>query len=103
MNIDTLIEELQEFCSNSEKKDDKSIYQSFQKDYLNGQAGVIINNMCNDFEIYLYIKNKDKIVSPLARHITNSEKEANDYYTKLVELLETNNYSDLIDFCKKQK
>ncbi len=103
MNIDTLIEELQEFCSSSEKTDDKSIYQSYQKDYLNGQAGAIINNMNNNFEIYLYIKNKDKIVSPLARHITNSDQEANEYYTKLVELLETDNYNDLIDFCKKQK
>lgn len=103
MNIDTLIEELKEFCSSSEKNDDKSIYQSFQKDYINGQAGAIINNISNNFEIYLYIKNKNKIVSPLARHITNSEKEANIYYTKLVELLETDNYNDLIDFCKKQK
>ena len=103
MNIDTLIDDLKDFCSKGEKTTDKSIYQSFQKEYLNGQAGAIINNMGNNYEIYLYIKNKDKIVSPLARYITASEEEANNYYTKLVDLLETNNCEELICFCKNKK
>ncbi len=103
MNIDTLIDDLKDFCSKGEKTTDKSIYQSFQKEYLNGQAGAIINNMGNDYEIYIYIKNKDKIVSPLARYITSSEEEANNYYTKLINLLNNENCDDLIAFCKNQK
>lgn len=103
MNIDTLIKELQGFCNESYKSEDKDVYKSVQKNYLDGQAGIIINSMNNSFEIYLYIKKKNKIVSPLLYLKTTSEQEANIYYTKLVNILNNENPEELIRFCKTQK
>lgn len=103
MNIDTLIEELQCFCNESYKSDDKEVYKSVQKNYLDGQAGIIINSMNNYFEIYLYIKKKNKIASPLLYLQTTSENEANIYYTKLNSILDNENPEELIRFCKSKK
>ena len=103
MNIDTLIKELQGFCNESYKSEDKEVYKSVQKNYLDGQAGIIINSMNNYFEIYLYIKKKNKIASPLLYLQTASENEANIYYTKLVSILDNENPEELIRFCKSKK
>ena len=103
MNIDTLIEELQCFCNECYKSDDKEVYKSVQKNYLDGQAGIIINSMNNYFEIYLYIKKKNKIASPLLYLQTTSENEANIYYTKLDSILDNENPEELIRLCKSKK
>ena len=103
MNIDTLIDELQKYCGLSDKDVNKEIYNSYQKNYLEGQAGVVINSMDNCYEIYLYVKNKDKIASPLAYMKTSIEKEANNYYTKLLNVLDEKKPAELIDFCREQK
>ena len=57
MDIDTLIDILIEYCKDSNKSDDKEIFNSYQQQYLNGYAGVIINNIDDRFEVYTYIKN----------------------------------------------
>ena len=57
MEIDTLIDMLLEYRKDSNKSDNKEIYKSYQQEYLNGYAGVIINSLDQKFEIYLYIKN----------------------------------------------
>ena len=103
MNINTLIDELQEFCNKSDNNINKMVYTSFQKDFLEGQAGAIINSMDDSYEVYLYIKNKDKIASPLAYIKTNLEKEANTYYTKLISVIKNENPKELIEFCRNQK
>ena len=52
------------------------------------------------FEIYTYIKNKDKITSPLLLWKTDSEEKANNYYNRLVEIIKSQDYNVLIGFCK---
>ena len=58
MEIDTLIDMLLEYRKDSNKSDNKEIYKSYQQEFLNGYAGVIINSLDQKFKIYLYIKNK---------------------------------------------
>ena len=60
----------------------------------------LINNIDDRFEVYTYIKNKDKIASPLLLWKTDSEEKANNYYNRLVEIIKSQDYNDLIDFCK---
>ena len=100
MNINTMIEELQEYCRGSNKSDDKDIIKSYQQEYLNGYAGAIINSLEDKFEIYLYINNKDKIASPLLLWKTDNEEKAINYYDKLIDLLKSQDYNVLIGFCK---
>ena len=100
MDIDTLIDMLIDYCRDSNKSDDKEIFNSYQQQYLNGYAGVIINSIDNKFEIYTYIKNKDKIASPLLLWKTDSEEKANNYYNRLVEIIKSQDYNVLIGFCK---
>lgn len=100
MEIDTLIDMLLEYRKDSNKSDNKEIYKSYQQEYLNGYAGVIINSLDQKFEIYLYIKNKDKIASPLLLWKTDNEEKAINYYDKLIDLLKSQDYNVLIGFCK---
>lgn len=100
MDIDTLIDMLIDYCRDSNKSDDKEIFNSYQQKYLNGYAGVIINKIDDRFEVYTYIKNKDKIASPLLLWKTDSEEKANNYYNRLVEIIKSQDYNVLIDFCK---
>ena len=100
MDIDTLIDMLKDYCKDSNKSDNKEIFNSYQQQYLNGYAGVIINSIDDKFEIYTYIKNKDKITSPLLLWKTDSEEKANNYYNRLVEIIKSQDYNVLIGFCK---
>lgn len=100
MEIDTLIDMLLDYRKDSNKSDNKEIFKSYQQEYLNGYAGVIINSIEQKFEIYLYIKNKDKIVSPLLLWKTDSQDKAISYYEKLVEIIKSQDYNVLIGFCK---
>ena len=100
MEIDTLIDMLLDYRKDSNKSDNKEIFKSYQQEYLNGYAGAIINSLEDKFEIYLYIKNKDKIVSPLLLWKTDNEEKAINYYDKLIDLLKSQDYNVLIGFCK---
>lgn len=62
MDIDTLIDMLKDYCKDSNKSDDKEIFNSYQQHYLNGYAGVIINSIGDKFEIYTYIKIKIRLL-----------------------------------------
>ena len=100
MNIETLIELLMDYCKESDKSENKEVFKSFQQEYLNGYAGSVINKLDNKYEIYLYVKNKDKIVCPLLYWKTDSEDKANDYHEKLMEIIKSLDYNVLIGFCK---
>ena len=100
MEIDTLIDMLLDYRKDSNKSNNKEIFKSSQQEYLDGYAGVIINSIEQKFEIYLYIKNKDKIVSPLLLWKTDSQDKAISYYEKLVEIIKSQDYNVLIGFCK---
>ena len=100
MNIETLIELLMDYCKESDKSENKEVFKSFQQEYLNGYAGSIINKTDDKYEIYLYIKNKDKIASPLLYWKTDSEEKAINYYERLIEIIKSFDYNVLIGFCK---
>ena len=100
MQINELIGILKDYVKKSDQSDNKEIFNSYQQQYLNGYAGVIINSIDDKFEIYTYIKNKDKIASPLLLWKTDSEEKANNYYNRLVEIIKSQDYNVLIGFCK---
>ena len=100
MNINTLIEMLLDYCKDSNKEEEKEILKSFQQEYLDGYAGSIINKIESKYEIYLYIKNKDKIDCPLLYWKTDNEEKAINYYERLIEIIKSLDYNVLIGFCK---
>ena len=99
MQIDALIELLKDYVKKSDVSEDKEIYKSYQTEYLDGIGGVIINSFDNKFEIYTYIKNKDKIVSPLLYWKTDKEESAIKYYNILVNIIDSQDYNVLKGFC----
>lgn len=99
MQIDALIELLKDYVKKSDVSEDKEIYKSYQIEYLDGIGGVIINSFDNKFEIYTYIKNKDKIVSPLLYWKTDKEESAIKYYNILVNIIDSQDYNVLKGFC----
>ena len=99
MQIDALIELLKDYVKKSDVSEDKEIYKSYQTEYLDGIGGVIINSFDNKFEIYTYIKNKDKIASPLLYWKTDKEESAIKYYNILVNIIDSQDYNVLKGFC----
>ena len=99
MQIDALIELLKDYVKKSDVSEDKEIYKSYQTEYLDGIGGVIINSFDNKYEIYTYIKNKDKIASPLLYWKTDKEESAIKYYNILVNIIDSQDYNVLKGFC----
>ena len=99
MQINALIELLKDYVKKSDVSEDKEIYKSYQTEYLDGIGGVIINSFENKFEIYTYIKNKDKIASPLLYWKTDKEESAIKYYNILVNIIDSQDYNVLKGFC----
>ena len=99
MQIDALIELLKDYVKKSDVSENKEIYKSYQIEYLDGIGGVIINSFNNKFEIYTYIKNKDKIASPLLYWKTDKEESAIKYYNILVNIIDSQDYNVLKGFC----
>ena len=67
MEFDTIIKELKENVSSSNKSNDFIAYKSFQVRVLDGYFGTVINQNkeTNEYEVFSYLKNKYDIVSPL--------------------------------------
>ena len=99
MQINALIELLKDYVKKSDFSENKEIYKSYQIEYLDGIGGVIINSFDNKFEIYTYIKNKDKIASPLLYWKTDKEESAIKYYNILVNIIDSQDYNVLKGFC----
>ena len=100
MQIDTLIDMLKDNIKKSDSSDNKEVFKSYQTEYLDGFGGVIINSFDSKFEIYVYIKNKDKIASPLLYWKTDREDSAINYYNILVSIINSQDYNVLKGFCK---
>ena len=88
---------MKEYVKKSDTSENKEIYKSYQTEYLDGFGGVIINSFDNKFEIYTYIKNKDKIASPLLYWKTDKEESAIKYYNILVNIIDSQDYNVLKD------
>ena len=99
MQINVLIDLLKNYVKKSDVSENKEIYNSYQTEYLDGYAGVIINSFDNKYEIYAYIKNKELIASPLLYWKTDKEESAVRYYDILVNIIDSKDYNVLKGFC----
>lgn len=101
MKIDVVIEELKNFCTEN-TKGDKEIFNTIQKDFLDGQIGIMMNKNTNnaDIEVYLYMKSKKNIVCPLLLKKFISDFDATNYYDEVVNLIENNSEEYIINRCK---
>ena len=101
MKVDNIIEELKSFCTQN-NKEDKEVYNAIQKDFLDGQIGVIMNKSINteNMEVYLYIKSKDNIVCPLLLKKFMGVFDAKSYYDEIIDLIENNSEEYIINRCK---
>ena len=100
MKMDTLIDILSSYEKKTNKNTNKDIFRSYQQQYLDGYAGVISNILNDKYELYIYIKNRDRIVSPLLLWKTTSKEKAISYYEKLVEVIKSQDYNVLIGLCQ---
>ncbi len=100
MKVDILIDTLKEYVKKSDPSDNKEILKSYQTEYLDGFGGVIINSFDEKYEIYAYIKNKDKIASPLLYWKTDKEDSSINYYNILINIINSQDFSILKGFCK---
>lgn len=100
MEINEIINELKVYvCENN--KEDKSIFKTFQKEFLTGFIGAMLNECKNDnYEAYIYIKNKDSIVSPLLLKKYSNVVDATNYYNELLYLIKDNSEDIIINKCK---
>ena len=102
MNIVDIIQDLKQYKTENKKTDDKNIYKSTQHNFLEGYIGAIMNNDTSDdsYEVYLYIKDKEDIVSPLLLKKYNDVVNATNYFDELVYLIENNSEETIINRCK---
>jgi len=100
MNIDELIQKLSLYKKDSNKEKEKEVVDSYQVDFLEGKAGSIINKISDRYEIYMYLKNKNNIVSPLLLWKTDSEEKAIDYFKRLNSIIDSQDYNIIIGFCE---
>lgn len=102
MNIIGIIQELKQYEIKNEKNNNKNVYRTIQNSFLDGYIGVIMNQIHNDdsYEVYLYIKEKENIVSPLLLRRFKDVFSAVNYFDELVYLIENNTEEVIIERCK---
>ena len=101
MNIAEVIQDLQKYCI-SNTKEDKTIYKTSQNTFTEGFVGVMLNECTdsNDYEVYLYIKDKDLIASPLLLEKYKNVIDATNYYEELVDFIKNNTPENIVNRCK---
>ena len=104
MDLDAIIDELQDYCFDDKKtiSNEKEMLNNYQIEFLDGFIGIILNQFTEtvEYEVYLNIKNKNKIVCPLLYKIFNNVIEAEKYYKELKKLIDNNDEKNIINRCK---
>ena len=103
MEIGEIIKDIKSSLSTNIKSNDSIVYKSFQVRVLDGYFGTVINQIKdnNEYEVYSYLKNKYDIASPLnLKHFNNIDK-ASEYFNKILDIVNSDNVDNIIDFCKK--
>lgn len=100
MVIEDYINELISSCGKSDKVD-KEILDTYQSHFLNGDIGLVFNKYTNEekYEVYAYIKMKDKIASPLLYKTSTEKNELELYYSELLEFIKTDEPKNIINRC----
>lgn len=101
MNITEIIQDLKKHCINN-TKEDKTIFKTSQNSFMGGFIGVILNECTesNDYEVYLYIKDKELIASPLLLEKYKNVIDATNYYEELVDFIRNNTPESIVNRCK---
>ncbi len=100
MVIEDYIDELISCCSKSDKVE-KEILDTYQSHFLNGDIGLIFNKYIEKekYEVYVYIKTKDKIASPLLYKTSIEKNELELYYSELLEFIKNDEPKNIINRC----
>lgn len=100
MVIEDYIDELISCCDKSDKVD-KEILDTYQSHFLNGDIGLIFNKYTEEekYEVYVYIKTKDKIASPLLYRTSTDKNELELYYSELLEFIKNDEPKNIINRC----
>ena len=103
MEIGEIIKDLKSDLSTNIKSNDSIVYKSFQVRILDGYFGTIINQIKdnNEYEVYSYLKNKYDIASPLNLKRFNDVAKATEYFNEILDIVNSDNINNVIDFCKK--
>lgn len=98
--IEDYMEELKNNCSKS-NKGDKELLDTYQSHFLNGYIGLMFNKESSreGYEVYLYIKTKDQIASPLLYRVSNNKNELQLYYNELLNFIKNENEKNVINRC----
>lgn len=101
MNIAEIIQDLKKHCTNN-TKEDKTVFKSTQNAFMEGFIGVMLNECTesNNYEVYLYIKDKDLIASPLLLGKYKNVIDATNYYEELVDFIKNNTPESIINRCR---
>lgn len=104
MKLNAIIDELQDYCFDNKETicNEKEMFDNYQIEFLDGFIGIIVNQFTETgkYEVYLNIKNKNKIACPLLYKIFNNVDEAKNYYKELKKLIDNNNEKYIINRCK---
>lgn len=100
MVIEDYIDVLISCCGKSDKVD-KEIIDTYQSHFLNGDIGLIFNKYTEEekYEVYIYIKTKDKIASPLLYITSTNKNELELYYSELLEFIKNDEPKNIINRC----
>lgn len=98
--IEDYMELLIKNCGKANRTD-KDLLDTFQTTFLNGYIGLMFNKevLTNNYEVYLYIKTKSQIASPLLYKTSTDKIELQIYYNELLNFIKTENEKKVINRC----
>lgn len=104
MNLNTIIDELQEYRYVNEDtiSNEKTCLDDYQIEFLDGFIEVMLDS-CLDrkvFEVYVNIKNKDYIVDSLMYKAFYKQDEAKKYFEEVKKFIDNNDEKNIINRCK---
>lgn len=104
MNLNTIIDELQEYRYVNEDtiSNEKTCLDDYQIEFLDGFIEVMLDS-CLDrkvFEVYVNIKNKDYIADSLMYKAFYKQDEAKKYFEEVKKFIDNNDEKNIINRCK---
>ncbi len=104
MNLNTIIDELQEYRYINEDtiSDEKCCLDDYQIEFLTGYVEVIFDSCLdrNLFEVYVNIKNTDKIADSLMYKMFYNQEKAKKYFDEVKKFIDENDEKNIINRCK---
>lgn len=104
MNLNTIIDELQEYryINKDTISDEKCCLDDYQIEFLTGYVEVIFDSCLdrNLFEVYVNIKNTDKIADSLMYKMFYNQEEAKKYFDEVKKFINENDEKNILNRCK---